>query len=417
MRRKRGLALLCLLLLTASALAGCWDKAELEELAWVLAVGVDQGKESQYAVTAMIALPDKLAGGKDGGGGGKPYLLTTVEAPTVAGAMAMIDGFLSRRTSLQHLKVLFMGEDLAKISGMHTMDEFVRFRQTRRAVMYVVTRGEAAKFLSAMETKIEKNPQRFFEQITNNYRATGLTPGAGQIQSFVTTVNTGYMSPITYYAAIKEEGEEKEGKESSSTKAESGFASGELPRKGGPNVELVGAAAFKGERMVGVLTGDEMRMVLLLQDQFRQGYFSVPDPIRENLFISLLLRRGRPLRVTVDLTSGATPRINALATLEGELVSIQSNKDYTEPDLQARLEAEVAGNLEKHIRDLVEKTQKWEADVAGFGEHVVRRFPTVDSWERYDWPGKYKNAEIKVSVRVTLRRFGVQLSPPEARNE
>ncbi|HWI63273.1 MAG TPA: Ger(x)C family spore germination protein [Symbiobacteriaceae bacterium] len=414
MRRNRWLAaLLALLLLT---LTGCWDRSELEEEAFVLAIGVDKGQESIYTVTFAIAHPGKMSGGGKGGGGGggddKPLMLTSVEAPTVASAISMADSYLSRRVSLRHTKALFMGEELARISGMFTMDEFVRFRQARRTIFYIVTKGKASDFLKGMEPKLEKDPQRFIEQMTYNVRHTGMTPAASQIQHFVTQVNTGYTQPVTYYAALKEEGDEKSGKGTSLS--ESGYTAGELPRTGGPNIELLGGAAFRGEKMIGILNGEDMRMILMLQDKFRRGLFSIQDPHRKDLFVSMEIHQGRPMRMDVDL-SGPRPRIHATVTLEGELLSIQSNTDYTEPELQTELEQATVGALEERMQTLIKKTQTWDTDVIGIGQAMVSKFPTVEAWETYDWPSRYKDVEITADVRYTLRRFGKQLSPPRPR--
>jgi len=415
--RLRGLLACLLALLAAFPLAGCWDRSELEEEAFVLAIGVDKGKESLYTVTFAIAHPGKMAGGGKGGGGGgedKPLMLTSVEAPTVAGAISMADTYLSRQVSLRHTKALFIGEELARTSGMFTMDEFVRFRQARRTIFYIVTKGKAVDFLKGMEPQLEKDPQRFIEQMTYNVRYTGMIPSASQIQHFVTQVNTGYTSPITYYAALKEEGEEKSAKGTSLS--ESGYEAGEIPRSGGPNIELLGGAAFRGEKMVGVLNGEDMRMVLMLQDKFRRGLFSIQDPKRSDLFVSMEVHQGRPLRVDVDL-SGPQPRIHATVTLEGELLSVQSDTDYTEPELQAQLEHATVGAIEARMITLIRKTQEWNTDVIGFGQAMVQKFPTVAAWEDYRWPERYQNAEIKADVRFTLRRFGKQLSPPRPRGQ
>ncbi|HYF95995.1 MAG TPA: Ger(x)C family spore germination protein [Symbiobacteriaceae bacterium] len=422
MRRKRTLAAL-LAVLTLLPLTGCWDRTELEEAAFVLAIGVDKGKESIYTVTFAIAHPGRMAGGGKGGGGGggggggedeKPLVVTSVEAPTVAAAISMADTYLSRQVSLRHTKALFMGEELARISGMFTMDEFVRFRQARRTMFYIVTKGKASDFLSDMKPELEKDPQRFIEQMTYNVRYTGMIPSASQIQHFVTQVNTGYTEPITYYAALKEEDEEKGAKATGLT--DSGYMAGELPRTGGANIELLGGAAFKGEHMVGILNGEDMRMVLLLQDKFKRGLFSIADPRRPEVFVSMEIHQGRPLRIDTDL-SGPRPRIHALVTLEGELLSIQSANDYTEPELQAELERATVAAIEGRMITLVRKTQEWNTDAVGFGESVVKEFPTVAAWENYRWPDRYRDAEIKVDVRFTLRRFGKQLSPPRPRTE
>ncbi|HLN62631.1 MAG TPA: Ger(x)C family spore germination protein [Symbiobacteriaceae bacterium] len=417
MQRKHVVAV-ALLLTLASTLAGCWGRRELEEQAFVMAVGVDKGKESLYSVTFAIALPEKMAGGgKGGGGGGKPLMLTTLEAPTVAAAISMADSILSRQLSLRHTKALFMGEELAQISGMHTMDEFVRFREARRTIFYIVTKGKAADVLKGMEPKLEKDPQRFIQMITYNVRNTGMVPAESQIQHFVTAVSTGYTEPITYYLALKEE--EKEGGDEKkpgkmSGPLEGGFKAGELPREGGPNIELLGGAAFLGEKMVGVLTGEDMRMILMLQDKFQHGLFSIPDPRRQDLFVSLELHQGRPLDLSVDL-SGPTPRLTGLVTLEGDLLSIQSNRDYTEPELQAVLEKAAAQAIATRIAETVKKTQDWGTDVVGFGKEVVKQFGTVPAWEQYKWLDRYRTATVEIRVRVLLRRFGKQLSPPEVR--
>jgi Ger(x)C family germination protein len=413
MRRKLTAALL--LLMTALSLTGCWDRAELEEESFVLAIGLDKGKSALYSATFVIALPEKMAGGKGGGGEGKPFMLTTVEAPTVAGAIGMVNTYLDREVTIQHTKALFMGEELAQQSGMYAMDEFVRFRQARRSTFYIVTKGKAKDFLDKIQPKMEKDPQRFIEKMSYNYRATGMIPASSQIQNFVTTVNTGYISPVTYYAAVKEEDQKKDTEKaaSSGSLSESGFKAGELPREGGPNMELLGGAAFRGEKMVGVLTGEDMRMVLLLQDQFQRGFFSIQDPEKTDLYLSLDVRKGRPAKIDVDL-SGGKPKITATITLEAELTSMQSDIDYTDPAMQVRLEEATALAVKDRLDKTIKKTQDWGTDVVGFGRSVVKQFPTVDAWEAYGWPDKYKDADVTTHVRVTIRRFGKQLSPPKA---
>lgn len=415
--KRKGLGLLLALVLALTG-AGCWDRSELEEEAFVLAIGVDKGQQARYSVTLAIALPAKMAGGGKGGGGGggkdeKPYMLTTVEAPTVTGAIGMANSYLDRQVSIRHTKAFFLGEDLARISGMHTMDEFARFRQGRRSVFYIVTKGKAADFLDGLKPELEKDPQKFIEQLTYNYRQTGTIPASSQIQSFITAVNTGYAAPVTYYVALKEEeGDQKSA--SGASLSESGYKAGELPRKGGPNMEMLGGAAFKGEKMVGVLSGEDMRMVLMLQDRFQRGFFSIEDPNEKGLFVSLEVHQGRPLKLNVDV-SGPTPKITGVVTLEGEVLAIQSDRDYTDPTLQAQLEDATSGAVSDRIRTLIAKTQKWETDVAGFGEAVVKHFPTVEAWDRFDWPSRYRDASINITVRMTLRRFGKQLTPPKAR--
>lgn len=417
MRLKRGLSLL-LVFVMSLPLAGCWDRRELEEIAFMLAMGVDKGEKSTYAVTFMIALPAKLAGGGGGeggggGGGGKddrPYMITTVDAPTIASALAIINTSVDRRVSLIQNRALFMGEDLAKISGLRTMDEITRFRESRRANYFVVVKGRASEFLDKMKPEMEKSPSRYMEEMANTFRYTGMVPRTGQIHHFVTTVNSGYASPLTYYAALSPEADASRESGGNTTGR---FKAGDIPKKGGPNVEWVGGAAFSKDKMVGVLTGEEMRTLSILRNDFRRGYWSVRDPQQgdRGLYVSVDIQRGRPVLYSVDVT-GARPRIRIDVTLEAEIMAIQSDVDYTDPEKQGLLETALSTELLNDANALIAKTKAWEADVLGLGRQVVRQFPTVAAWEAYDWPPRYKTADVEVHVRITLRRFGLQMSPP-----
>lgn len=152
-------------------------------------------------------------------------------------------------------------------------------------------------------------------------------------------------------------------------------------------------------------------MVLMLHNRFQRGYFTVPDPRDPNYQITLDVRKGRPVVLHADL-SGSRPRITGEIRLEGEVVSMPSVHDYTEPELHGELERAFSDRLEQNLAELIRKAQEWETDIFGFGHQAARHFPTVASWREFDWPKHYPEAEVDISVKLTLRRFGLQLSPP-----
>lgn len=414
MRARRGVASL-LLLLALPVLAGCWDKVEIEEGAYALAVGVGVGESSRYKVTVSIAKPDQIAG-KDGGKGeGKPVVLSTVEAPSLTSALSTLNAYTGRQVNLTHTRALFIDEELARTEGLRILDELLRFRQTRQSIFFIVTRQPADQFLNEIDPLLDKNPMKYIEELTYHYRRNGMLPAASQVNSVASQTNVNYAQPVTYYASLtsNEDKKDKEKGGSTSSQGESPFTAGNLPRKGGANVEMVGAAAFRGEKMVGVLDGRDLRLMLMLQDEFRNALVAFKDPKDEDSFVSIRLNRSRPLQLNIDL-SGSTPRITGLISLEAEVLAIQSGVDYSEPELQGDLERSMAEQVREPLGELIAKTQEWQTDVIGFGRRLVPRFATIEEWERYDWPKRFPDAEIKIDVRVTLRRFGLTLSPTES---
>lgn len=404
---------LLVLLLVLPLLAGCWNKMEIEEGAYVLALGVDEGRGGSLAITVVIAKPRALAGKEGGSPEEPPVLITTVEAPGIAAATNILHGYIGRRVQFHHVQAVFVHEQLAREKGLVFLDEVARFRQLRETAFLIVTREPAAEFLQRVAPELDINPIKFIEQLTYHTRTSGTLPSASQISSFIALLNAEYQEPIAYYAALSAE---ESGSETISPERESQIEAGVLPRSGGPAVEMIGAAVFRGRRMVGVLNGEEVRALLVLQNRFQGAFDAVPDPGDPDEFIILHVSRGRPTRIFVDRL-GEKPSIRAYITLEAEVVGVPSGIDYALPDRQDELEQAIGQHVLQTMERLIEKTQRWESDVAGFGRHAVSAFPTVQTWEAYNWPRRYAEAEITATVDVRLRRFGLTLAPTRSSEE
>ena len=66
---KSKLALLCCCLITMGMLCGCWDRVEINDVAFVTGSSFDKIND-KFVSTVQIALPSQLGGtGSEGGGG------------------------------------------------------------------------------------------------------------------------------------------------------------------------------------------------------------------------------------------------------------------------------------------------------------------------------------------------------------
>ncbi|MFO7172988.1 MAG: Ger(x)C family spore germination C-terminal domain-containing protein, partial [Bacillota bacterium] len=187
---------------------------------------------------------------------------------------------------------------------------------------------------------------------------------------------------------------------------------GALPRRGGPNLEMVGAAVFRGGRMVGTMSGEEARSLNLLRGRFRRGFLSVPDPLAPGQQVALEVRAGQSPRYRVSLAEGR-PAISGRIPVEVEVQGISSGVDYSRPEHQEALAKAVQAEMEAGIRKLIRRAQEeWQSDVIGLGLRVAPLFPTYDRWNAYGWDEQFPQAAIDIQVEVNLRRFGMQLQPP-----
>ncbi|MFO7173807.1 MAG: hypothetical protein DIU70_012725, partial [Bacillota bacterium] len=201
-------AVRALLLLLALSQGGCWDRRELEETAFVLALGLDTDPEGGgLRMTAMVAIPNKMAGGgQEGGGEEDKVLVTTARAATVSEGLNLMDTYLDRRISLEHTKVLVVGRSLAEGEGLEPLMDFLgRFRSVRRTVPVMIAKTTGEEVLTEIQPVLERDPHRYLEFLPFTIRDTGLSPqGAHLHELLIYTENPG-IEPVAYWVALRKQ--------------------------------------------------------------------------------------------------------------------------------------------------------------------------------------------------------------------
>ncbi len=403
-----------MIILTILPLTGCWDRRELEDLGFVLVLGLDQGPSGTLLVTFAVAKPALLGGGgeKGGGGGNKPYLILPVVAPSVSTAMNVANSAAARRLTLIHTNAVVIGQSLAESGLDPYLSEVVRFREMRETAGLFVCRGTARDLLDAWEPGLEMNPAKATQGAMATYQYTGFVPRAMIFPSIVE-----YVAPsqdmVAVLVALREKGSgEALSSPQGGSYREGDYIAGDVPRPVGENnLEAHGLAVFSGGRMVGTLTGDEATIYNMIKGTFASGFFSIPDPTDPSKKISIDLRRARPPKIHVQWPEPDTPRIHIQLDVEGDIIGIQSLVDYADPRKTGELERAVSDLLENDAEETVKKLQGYGADSMGLGRYARPHFATFDQWQAFHWPDKFPDVEIKVDVKASVRRIGVTEGP------
>jgi spore germination protein KC len=416
---------------------GCWGRTEVDDLALVMAIGLDKGENNTVYVTLQIAVPRAVAsGGAEGGGpsagGGGPdvNLITTMRGRSILGLVDIANTYIDRRLSFLHSKVLIVGEDLARQGLAPYVSELVRFHEIRRTMFLAVAKGTAREFLTGNKPVLEQNPAKNLELLTLAGRKAGLIPSS-QINRFLVEMQSLSEEPLVILAGINKEqqlgqeqgegGEKARASEGDSTSrpripidtSDIHYVAGNSPSIGGNPVELLGAAVFISDKMVGEITGEEVRCVLYLRGTFKQGITVVQDPEADDRFISADLRLARPteIRITKD---GDEFKIKVNVILEGGLVGSQGNEDYTNPKILQAVERQLAHEIEKGCEGIIRRAQtEFSSDIFGFGNKARHLAMTWHKWQDLKWKDKFPNADVKVTVRVELRRTGLLFRSPQ----
>ena len=121
---------------------GCWDRIELEDLAYILAMGVDYlPDEELIEVTVSVIRPIGTRGGAQAGGGGEreAFNIITTKGVTLSSALEQLHTQLARMAYFAHNGAIIIGEKLAR-QGLHLiLDRLTRVIDVRLTANIFVT--------------------------------------------------------------------------------------------------------------------------------------------------------------------------------------------------------------------------------------------------------------------------------------
>lgn len=419
-----GKRILVLLLIVSLGicLTGCYDTREVDDLAYAMALGLDEGKTNRLQITLQFAIPVASAAEKGGGDIEKAVNVITIECPTFYTGIKMINNFVAKQVNLSHCKVLVISDKLArKGAASPYILQMVRGREFRPNMNVVVTRGPVRDFIKEVKPAMEINPAKYFELNLRSGRYTGMNSKVS-LQEFVAKAGSDLINPIAMLGGVNKNTEPEEFTNENSTFREKGrtlpdegdYKAGDLPKKSGTGSEILGLAVFRGVNMVGELDGEETMGYLMASGEFNNAYINVPDPEETDKFIVLNIRQSRKPIHQVSMKDGK-PVIHLRLNLEADYLAIQSGIHYEDPANTPKVENAASKMITRNISRLLEKTAKeFNSDIIGFGAKMKRRFLTQQDWEAFKWLDRYKYATFDVKVDVKIRRTGLVIQSPEA---
>lgn len=394
-------------------LSSCADKVELEELGYVAAIGIDEGAKGMVRVTFQVTNPKAGGANLAAGGGGENENRSdtiTVDAPGILVARDLASASITRRISLAHAKVIIAGEKFAKTERFFPMlESTLRDKEMRRSMTVMVSREDASDFIRNNVPVLEKRPQKFYEFMAKRWKDTGFAPPFSTMNRFMQRVESGGGLFLTTYGTSKDY-VEKEGV----TGLE--FLPGQIRKEAVNLTEIIGAAVFRGGRMVGRMNGMEVRLTTLLRPrpEAKSMLFTFPDPLKKEDRIAGRIIKSKATKVKLNLEANPV-KIDVTVPISIDILGISSFEDYPENlKKQEILKEAIVGYLRERSMELVRKSQKqWLGEPFLWETQVRKKFWTFDEFKQYDWAKYFESAEVSINYEVKLKSFGKQLNPPK----
>lgn len=413
-----------LVVVSSLATTGCYDRMELEQQAFVVALGIDQAPNHMIDCSFLLALP--VSSGAGGASGQEPMAAAgpvTFRAHSVVEAMQVANSSVERSLTLSHLGLVVFGSSLAKAGLSPQLYPMVRFREFRRTILLGVSRESALSVLVNNKPVLERSTDRWADDISEIGRRSGLIPVV-YLHDYLRSREDNHANPLLALCAVNQQisAQESGSSESSSSGASASGGSGsgggsadrslppsagDMQRQAGNPVEWSGAGVFRQDRMVDQLTGHQVMNIRLLQGGLHAGRFTVTDPTNSKHTVTLRLRREGAPKYQITLSSKPA-KITVKLPLEADLISTEEPVDYTLASNQGKLGQSVSKQLSAELTRLLQHLCNDDGvDVVPISRHVRGQFATDASFVRFPWEQTLRSADVSVQVEVHIHRFGI----------
>lgn len=379
--------LVAAVLLQTLLLAGCWDRVEINDVALVTGLGIDQKDEKTVEVTAEMHIPKVLGGGGGsggaGGGGSPQTFVRSGEGNTIADAISNLQERLPREVFWGQTKVIVFGEKLAKDGIRVPLDFLTTHPQPRLRARVFVAAGKAKDVL-ALHPPLERSPSEVLREMAKSEVLMDVT-----LKELLQMLSGDALAAALPMVRILP------------------------PEKGMDPLQTIAyiqqTAIFKRDKMVGQISDTLTRGVLWMRNEIKQAHVSMKPNEGKGYVSTTLLHANSELIPKIE---DGKWKMTVKAVTEDDVIVNGSDLNLMNPKFIEMLQKELKKDLQHRLNLTLEKVQKeMKVDIFRFAEAFHRKYPKEWKKARKDWDKIFPTVEVTYDIQAYIRRPGLSTTP------
>ncbi|MFY2307133.1 Ger(x)C family spore germination protein [Lysinibacillus fusiformis] len=390
--RKIDVIILILILLTP-LYSGCWDSKEVNELSIAVALGIDKNDDMGFTVSVQVLNAAEVAPSSIGGGGGYDTPVTTYTATgdILYEALRKLTKQLPHRVYLAHLRMIIIGEEVAKEGVYNTIDFLSRDPSMRNDVYMAVSKNCTAKDVLEVLTSTEKIPANKLLDTLETSSNSWASISKVTITDFIDDIEGEGTQP--FLPAVRILGELEKGSETNNVQNIKPFTS----------LAFDGIAAFRKDKMIDWLEEEESIGLNYVKGKVKNTII-VTKINKGHVGIELI----NSTSVVTPLFSGSEfPTIQITISGEANVAEVNSNLDLMSGNIFSELEAKTNECIEDTVTEIINKSQDtYRTDIFGFGHKIYKKSPKKWKEIKKDWTEIYPEIKIEVSSNIKIKGMG-----------
>ncbi|MGE5578710.1 MAG: Ger(x)C family spore germination protein [Bacillota bacterium] len=408
-----------LLVISLSAVSGCWGKRELEDRAFVTILGIDHASDGGILASALLSLPAGRGGGNMGGGTQSDgSLLISTAGRNIEEALAEMEYLSSRELNTVYMAFVILGEEFARTDVGPVVDVFSRHLHYKPDTLLGVCKGRAYDFLRDFKPQQETHPSDYLWKLVDTaHSGLGTCP-----MTTMHDLKVGYVTPAEdpwapYFELVPYAPAEAAALGNRGGDGGEGAKEQEGQQGNGKTARLAGTALFakSGEAysMVGTLDPWESMAVLLMRGEVERGLIHFAYPGAPETQATLVLHHtDRHLDLEV-LPEAAIVKYHIAVT--SSLSEVPAGPEPL-PETTQEFRRAVAETAEQQLKFLLERTfgklTSLGCDAIALGPHAQVSFKTFPEWEAYDWHNRFHHCQGTFTVKVHVFTSGFTVVRP-----
>lgn len=371
----------------------------IDDLAYVVAIGLDSGDNDILKVTFQIASTTGSTSSANSESTSNSTI-STVETSSIDNAINLMNTYLSKELSLAHCKAIVISEELASGGIANYLYTLINKMEISPKCNIIISRVNSDYFLKESSSSIEKNTTKYYQIIPTTANITGYTDTI-TLRDFFSRMGDTFAQPYTILGNVNT------GNNSNNsllpTESSAVTKAGESNMKSPNKVEISGIAVFNADTMVGQLNSIETICHLILSNKLKTCNITIPSPFSDTDTIDLSINFKKSTKIDVEILNGS-PFVKTKVYVNARILTMTKDSDYLNSKNLSEIEEYANSYLESQINNYFYKTSKeYKSDILGLGKYVVGDFLTWNEWIEYDWLNQYENAFFNVNVQTDVK--------------
>ncbi|MGE7624948.1 Ger(x)C family spore germination protein [Viridibacillus sp. NPDC096237] len=370
-------------------LNGCWSKRELNELAIVVALGIDK-IDDEFEVSMQIVNPGEISS-KQTSGKRSPVVTYHAKGKSVFEALRRMTTLTPRKPYMSHLQMLVIGKELAADGIIQSLDLLARDHEIRNDFYIVVADQSTANEVLNVLTPIEKVPANKMKNSNEGSQKSWATTSTIQLDKLINNLISDGKS--TVLSTIEIVGDTKLGIDQTNVER----------IKTPVLLEYTGLSVFKEDKLVGKLNEEESQGYNYLKDELKSTIEIMSCPKGGNLSTEIIKSKTK---VKGKIINGS-PSIDVTINVDQNIGEVECDIDLSKIKTIHMINKSTSKLIKEKIKKTLDSIQKkYRADVVGFGDAIHRADPKEWKKIKGNWESLFPELKVNVKVKVNTRGLG-----------